>query len=301
MSLVTRLDQDKTFVLEVFYQAVAHAAECYPERIHWQVVGQGTLQEEFAERVDELRGENTVSHTGWLQGEALRDAYCQSDAVIAPGRCALEAMSCGVPAIALGSKGYNGLVLGETWQQAVFSNFGGVGDKHEGYAEGAVGRDLDRLMGSRTERHQLGRFGRQVVRQCFNAGEMHRRLQGFYQLAVDAHRAAPRPLVPEAKFLELRLRDLKLEQPSPERLLITLHCEPAEGLQFAWYLLRNGKVMEKLMYRPEPYREIELLEPGSYRVRCFVRDESGRKAVFLSPKVEGPSGTKEAIQHNQDV
>ena len=31
----------------------------------------------------------------------------------------MEAMSCGVPAIALGSKGYNGLVDGENWQQDV--------------------------------------------------------------------------------------------------------------------------------------------------------------------------------------
>lgn len=286
VSLVTRLDHDKAFILDVFYQAVAHAAERYPGRIHWQVVGQGTLQEEFTERAEALRGKNSVSYSGWLQGEALRDAYCQSDAVIAPGRCTLEAMSCGVPAIALGSKGYNGLVDGETWQQAVFTNFGGVGDKHEGYAEGAVERDLARLMRSRGERRKLGSFGRQVVRQCFNANEMHQHLLGFYRLVVAAYKAAPRPKVAESEFLELRLRGLEQEQPSPGRLRITLHCEPAERLQYAWYLLRDDKVIEKLGYQPEPSREMALPEQGRYRVRCFVRDAEGRKIAVLSPVVE---------------
>ncbi|WP_334064980.1 glycosyltransferase family 4 protein [Limimaricola cinnabarinus] len=198
ISLVTRLDQDKAFILEVFYKALEHAAVYYPSRIHWQVVGQGTLQESFAEQMEARRGENTASYTGWLQGEALRDAYCKSDAVIAPGRCALEAMSCGVATIALGSKGYNGLVDGMIWQQAVFSNFGGVGDS---YVEGSVERDLDRLIASRAERRRLGGFGQQVVRQFFNARDFHQRLLNFYQLAVAAHRDAPRPTVPEAELL----------------------------------------------------------------------------------------------------
>lgn len=292
VSLVTRLDRDKAFILEVFYQAVVHAAARYPGRIHWQVVGQGTLEEAFAERVEALRGENSVSYTGWLQGEALRDAYCASAAVIAPGRCTLEAMSCGVPAIALGSKGYNGLVDGENWQLAVFTNFGGVGEKQAGYVEGSVERDLDRLMRSRAERRRLGRFGRQVVRQCFNAGEMHRRLLGFYQLAVAAYRAAPRPPVDESAFLELRLRGLAQHRPSPETLTIRLECEPADDLQFAWYLLRDGKVVEKLGYAPKPHREIALPGPGRYRVRCYVRDSEGGKIAFLGPEVEGPGDAR---------
>nr|WP_276316653.1 glycosyltransferase family 4 protein [Halomonas flagellata] len=288
VSLVTRLDLDKAFILDIFYQAVAHAAERYPGRIHWQVVGQGKLWEAFAERVEALRGENSVSYTGWLQGEVLRDAYCRSAAVIAPGRCTLEAMSCGVPAIALGSKGYNGLVDGENWQQAVFTNFGGVGEKQAGYKEGSVERDLDRLMRSRAERRRLGRFGRQVVRQCFNAREMHQRLLGFYRLAVAAYKTAPRPQVAEAEFLELRLRGLNQRQLSPDRLAVRLECEHAEELQFAWYLLRDGEVIEKLGYGPEPHREIPLPGPGRYRVRCYIKDGEGRKIAFLSPEVAGP-------------
>lgn len=286
VSLVTRLDQDKTFILEVFYQAVAHAAEHYPGRIHWQVVGQGTQLDAFAEKVEALRGENSVSYTGWLQDEALRDAYCQSDAVIAPGRCALEAMSCAVPAIALGSKGYSGLVGPETWQQAVFSNFGGVGNKHESYTAGAVEQDLDALMVPAARRRRLGRFGRQVVRQFFNAGQAHQRLLGFYTLAVAAHKAQPRARVPASEFVALRVRNLTLNQPDAHTLKLALDCEPAEGLRFAWYLRRNGKVIEKHRYQPEPQHTLTLPGPGHYQVRCFVQDEEQRKFSFLSPVVE---------------
>lgn len=286
VSLVTRLDQDKAFILEVFYQAVAHAAEHYPGRIHWQVVGQGTQQDAFAKRVEALRGDNSVSYTGWLQDEALRDAYCASDAVIAPGRCVLEAMSCAVPAIALGSKGYSGLVGPTNWQQAVFTNFGGVGNKHDSYTPGAVEHDLDTLMASAVQRRRLGRFGRQLVRQFFDAGQAHRRLLGFYTLAVAAHRAQPNAPVPAHEFLELRLRGLTLNQPNRHTLQLEVLCEPMDGLRFAWYLLRNGEVIEKHRYQPETRHTLTLPGPGRYQVRCFIRDEHSHQHSFLSPAVE---------------
>ncbi|MDN6315601.1 MAG: glycosyltransferase family 4 protein [Halomonas sp.] len=294
VSLVTRLDQDKAFILEVFYQAVAHAAEHYPGRIHWQVVGQGTQEQAFAEKVETLRGDNSVSYTGWLQDEALRDAYCRSDAVIAPGRCALEAMSCAVPAIALGSKGYSGLVDSSTWQQAVFTNFGGVGNRHESYTAGAVEQDLDSLMVSAAQRRRLGRFGRQVVRQFFDAGQMHKRLLGFYTLAVAAHQASPREALPSEGVLELRLRDLKVHQPDRHTLQLEVLCEPVDGLSFAWYLLRVGdagtanETLEKHPYRPDAQHTLTLPGPGRYQVRCFVQDNARHKHSFLSPIVKVP-------------
>ncbi|MFD1215446.1 glycosyltransferase family 4 protein [Microbulbifer celer] len=288
ISLVTRLDHDKAFMLEIFYKAVAHAAERYSGRIHWQVVGQGTLQEELTQCVEQLRGDNSVSFTGWLEGEALRDAYQQSDAVIVPGRCALEAMSCGVPAIALGSKGYSGLVAPDTWQQAVYTNFGGVGDKADGYSAGAVERDLDTLMTSARNRRRLGLFGRRITQQLFNPNKAHLHLLGFYRLVVEAHKADPRAPVPRSEFLELRLRGLDVARQRPDLLVLGHRCERPETLSFAWYLFRDGEVVEKFMYRPEPQREISLPGPGRYEVRCFVQDEHKRRVSFIGAEVVLP-------------
>lgn len=286
ISLVTRLDSDKTFILDIFYQAVAYAAEVYPGRIHWQVVGQGTQEQTFFEKVEALRGKNTVSYAGWLQNEALRDAYCISDAAIAPGRCALEALSCGVPVIALGSKGYNGIVGSETWQEAVFSNFGGVGNKHEGYIAGAVEQDIDLLMISADYRHDLGTFGRQLVHQFFNADDIHQRLFGFYNLAIASYKAKPRDTVSKSDFLALRLRNLKLERLDSKTLRLTMLCEPLKGLKFAWYLIRDDKVVEKYMYKLEPTHTINLVNAGRYQVRCFVQDEKKRKLSVYSPIID---------------
>lgn len=294
VSLVTRLDNDKAFILETFYQAVAHGAEHYPGRIHWQVVGQGRLQAEFTERVEALRGENSVSHTGWLQGEALRDAYCRSDMAMVAGRCALEALSCGVATIALGCNGYVGLVDGDSWQQAVFSNFGEMGDKQKESVEGALERDLSRVMASRAQRRRLGSFGRKLVRQFFDAGQMHRRLLGFYTLAVAAQQASPREALPSEGVLELRLRDLKVHQPDRHTLQLEVLCEPVDGLSFAWYLLRVGdagtanETLEKHPYRPDAQHTLTLPGPGRYQVRCFVQDNAKHRHSFLSPIVKVP-------------
>nr|WP_298249115.1 glycosyltransferase family 4 protein [uncultured Halomonas sp.] len=290
VSLVTRLDKDKAFILETFYQAVAHAAEHYSGRIHWQVVGQGTLQEAFAERVEALRGENSVSYTGWLQGEALRDAYCRSDMAMAAGRCALEALSCGTAVVALGANGYVGLVNGDTWQEAVYTNFGEMGGKQQDQLEGALAQDFSRMMASKAQRRRLGHFGRQLVRQFFDAGQMHRRLLGFYHLVVAAYQTQPRAPVPASEFLELRLRGLTQHRPEPYTLALEHQCEPLEGLSFAWYLYRNGKVIEKHRYRPEPRHRLTLPGPGRYKVRCFVKDEQGHKISLYGPEVEVGEG-----------
>jgi len=285
ISLVSRLDQDKAFILEVFYHAVAHAAKRYPGKICWEVVGQGTLQEEVLQRVDELRGTNRVNFSGWLQDEALRDAYRRSDAVIAPGRCALEAMSCGVPAIALGSKGYSGLVGPETWQHAVYTNFGGMGDKAKGYAPGSIEQDLDTLMVSAQSRRFLGRFGRRITQQFFKANDAHQRLLRFYRLVVEANKANPRVPVLRSEFLELRLQGLDVCRPKPNLLVLEHHCDRPKSLSFAWYLSRDDEVIEKFMYQPEPRREILLPGPGRYQVRCFVQDEQKRRISFIGANV----------------
>ncbi|MHC9037379.1 hypothetical protein ACYTTR_16790 [Cobetia marina] len=132
----------------------------------------------------------------------------------------------------------------------------------------------------------LGSFGRQVVRQCFNAGEMNRRLLDFYQLAVAAYRVSARGKVNESDFLELRLRGVTLEQPHTRSLRLSWTCEHADGLHFAWYLLCDGEVIEKHPYTPSPQHTLVLPGPGRYQVRCFVRDEAGRKVSVMSETVD---------------
>jgi hypothetical protein len=96
-------------------------------------------------------------------------------------------MSCGLPAIAVGSKSYVGLVQPGTWLQAVYSNFGGVGNRHEDYNPSKVHQDLDQLLTSESYRTRLGVFGAQIVQQFFDAQQVHEQLLGIYRLAIQSH------------------------------------------------------------------------------------------------------------------
>lgn len=285
ISLVTRLDQDKAFILDIFYQVVAYAAERYSGAIHWQVVGQGTLQSAFVERVETLRGLNSVSYTGWLQEEALRDAYCQSDAVIAPGRCALEAMSCGVPAIALGSKGYIGLVDSKRWQEAIYCNFGGVGNKHDNYEQGTIERDLDTLLISEEVRSDLGAFCADVVRRFFCPLSSNLALLSLYETVIQARQLNPRKPVAENTFLQMLILGVVVNRLEPDLLNIEVQCRGSKKLKFAWYVSESGNVINKGSYRVDPVTNIRLSGNGKYQVRCFVKDDSGNKISFIATSV----------------
>ncbi len=187
VALVSRLDKDKDFILDVFADAVKYAAKHYSGKLTWVVVGDGTQTEAFRARLEAVRGGNAIEFRGWLEGEALRSAYQSSDFVFAPGRCALEAMSCGVPAIAVGSKSYCGLVNANTWQQCVYSNFGGVGNQHEDYKSEMVQRDMDSLLASKSYRAGLSAFGIKIIQQFFDSQKVHEQLLGIYRLAIVSH------------------------------------------------------------------------------------------------------------------
>ncbi|WP_179888389.1 glycosyltransferase [Marinobacter sp. LV10MA510-1] len=75
VALVSRLDKDKAFILDVFADAVEYAGTHYVGKVAWVVVGDGTHSDEFRTRLGALRGDNTLEFSGWLEGEALRDAY----------------------------------------------------------------------------------------------------------------------------------------------------------------------------------------------------------------------------------
>lgn len=292
ISLVTRLDQDKAFILDIFYQVVAYAAERYSGAIHWQVVGQGTLQSAFVERVETLRGLNSVSYTGWLQGESLRDAYCQSDAVIAPGRCALEAMSCGVPAIALGSKGYIGLVDSKRWQEAIYCNFGGVGNKHDNYEQGTVERDLDILLASEEVRSDLGALCADIVRRFFCPLSSNLALLSLYETVIQARHLNPRRPVAENTFLQMLILGVVANRLEPDLLSIEVKCREIKKLKFAWYLIESGNVIDKSPYQVDPVTNIRLPGNGKYQVRCFVKDDSGNKISFITASVTLDDGAR---------
>lgn len=183
ISLITRLDKDKDFIIQLFYKALKYTSEEYKQKIKWTIVGTGTEQNIMQEKVNEItNGEQQVDFVGWKTGKKLSNYYNKSDIVIAPGRCALEAMSCGKPVIAIGSKKYNGLVTKENWTQGVYTNFGGFGYKMDDYIEGSIENDLQKVISDEALRNELGQLGITITDLFYNETEINKKIVGIYNV-----------------------------------------------------------------------------------------------------------------------
>lgn len=183
ISLVTRLDKDKEFIIQLFYKALKYTAEHYQEKVTWTVVGDGTELEEVQKNSLAITsGSQQVQFVGWKTGENLKSSYISSDIVIAPGRCALEAMACGKPVIAIGSKKYNGLVDYDSWMKGVYTNFGGLGNKMDDYVEGEIERDLKKVIEGSSLREELGALGVFITDRFYNEDKINDKIIDLYEI-----------------------------------------------------------------------------------------------------------------------
>ncbi len=108
-----------------------------------------------------------------------------ADLVIATGRTAMEAMSCGKPVIACGIKGYIGTLTVNNMAQAIRSGFG----DHSGVRPMRVGvlvADLEKLMRGSSTLRALGNYGRSVVKQRFAHEIVARRWLRIYRELQEA-------------------------------------------------------------------------------------------------------------------
>jgi glycosyltransferase involved in cell wall biosynthesis len=280
ISLVSRLDIDKSFILDVFIDAVKYVETATKQSIHWLIVGDGSGKKDLTNKMGEICKRSTFEFTGWLEGERLHSTYRKSDVVIAPGRCALEAMACARATIALGSKGYVGLISAENWQQGVYSNFGGLGQKSETYREGLIERDLDALLSSPQARKDSGRLGFKVIELFYNECNINNELINLFKLVSDVGLIKPPVKARKCDFLELYVTGSNVVAAN-NKIKLSCDCKDGETLEYAWYILLNGSVIEKISYSERSDVEISLSEPGDYKFRCYIRNNEGKKISFL--------------------
>lgn len=180
----SRLDADKLFILDVFLDALKdERVKSLP--IDWIVIGDGTQREKYEARYEEaLAGTGQrMEWLGWLNQEELPQAMRRADFIIAPGRSALEAMAVGKPTIAVGSKGYQGLVTPETWQSIAGTNFGGIGTKYDGYTSGQIGDEILRLV-DESFRREIASFSVKLVDEHFRDEQSQRQLVELFQAVM---------------------------------------------------------------------------------------------------------------------
>lgn len=183
ISLITRLDKDKDFIIQLFYEALKFTSEKYTEKVKWTIVGDGSERELMETMSDSItKQKQIVEFVGWKQGKELLRNYQDSDIVIAPGRCALEAMSCGKPVIAIGSKKYNGLITQDNWTKGVYTNFGGFGNKMDDYMKGSIEKDLESVILDEKLRSNLGKMGVTITDLYYNEDDINNKIFGVYNI-----------------------------------------------------------------------------------------------------------------------
>lgn len=183
ISLVTRLDKDKEFIIKLFYEALSFTNENYKSEVNWTIVGTGTELEKIKKEVLTItQAKHKVNFVGWQTGKKLKTYYQKSDIVIAPGRSALEAMACGKPVIAIGSKKYNGLVTKNNWLEGVYSNFGGFGNKFDDYVRGTIEKELEILIENQQIRKDLGKLGLLITEQFYDERVINGKIVALYDI-----------------------------------------------------------------------------------------------------------------------
>jgi len=186
---VSRLDADKRFILDVLSETWEEVRRARAFDIAWWVAGDGSLRSEVeaaADDVNSAAGREIIHFLGWQSELGLAVLYNNCDLAIAPGRSALESMACARPVIAIGSKGYVGLIDDDRALEGVYGNFGGLGRKHETYQPGSMFEDTDSIIYDDEELARLGRLSLAIVNAFYRQADLDVALLRQYEVLADS-------------------------------------------------------------------------------------------------------------------
>jgi len=121
----SRMSWEKADICEQLIHGISSLRLSGLSDCHLMIVGGGKrerLIEQLAREHNELFGADFIHFFGEVDN--IHTYYAASDLVIGTGRIALEAMACCRPLIAVGSRGYLGLIRSEVWPEAWKTWFG---------------------------------------------------------------------------------------------------------------------------------------------------------------------------------
>jgi glycosyltransferase involved in cell wall biosynthesis len=286
ITFVTRFDADKQFILDVGLEAIKWSSSSH-EKIFWQFIGDGNLLSDFKEKVRSLINKSDFAFSGWLTNDELAEKYRESYVVIGPGRCAIDALACGSPVIAIGSKGYIGLIDETSWFNGVYSNFGGVGSRHKSYESGSISKDLNRLLTMSGYSKYLGELGPRLAKTFFNTEEINTKLINLYGLS--ACRALGSENNSENKELwhpKHGLIRIELCVIGSSEVSVEIIHSRVDSYSFAWYEYTNDNISHTHNYTGCPIKVFSFGKAGKYAIRCFLKDKHDSKISFMIVEVE---------------
>jgi glycosyltransferase involved in cell wall biosynthesis len=143
--LVTRLDEDKRFILDSVADAWRAMTEDGTHDVAWIVAGDGTQRdalERTANELSERAGRRLAAFAGWVDDESRALLYSACQMAVGPGGVPPEAMGCETPVLALGKQRSEGVISGERFFTAEYTNFGEYGTARPRVVPGALWDEL---------------------------------------------------------------------------------------------------------------------------------------------------------------
>ena len=159
------------------------------------IVGDGRARSTVAERAamaNAAAGRQVVLLTGEIADP--RPAYAAADVVVGQGGSALRGMAFGKPLVVVGEVGFSELLTPDSAPTFLRQGWYGVGPGSLGAGVPALRLAMERLIGSRELRLQLGAFGHQLALDRFSLHHAARVQESVY-LAAAQDRVALGPFV----------------------------------------------------------------------------------------------------------
>ncbi|MED3125315.1 triple tyrosine motif-containing protein [Bacillus wiedmannii] len=80
------------------------------------------------------------------------------------------------------------------------------------------------------------------------------------------------------------ISEVKIDKANERTLKVDVKAK-GEDLNYAYYIYKEEKIVEKIWYRPDSFLTYEVKEPGKYKVRVFAKDKNKKKKDTFTNEV----------------
>ena len=180
---VSRLDRDKRLAVEAAMAAVAGIFPRLPQ-VRLRILGHGRQYGKIkkkARAINSAAGRDIIAVAGWA--DDLAGPIAAADVVLGVGRCVLEAIACGRPALVVGNEKIGGLVTEENFLSLQKANFSGRGASLPTCSENLIS-ELDKVSAGVVFDKQI----RALAHAGHDAGKLARQIREIYLELTEGRR-----------------------------------------------------------------------------------------------------------------
>ncbi|CAM3564363.1 glycosyltransferase [Marinicrinis lubricantis] len=180
-----RLTWEKAEICSDILRAVCEMNLVPTRNVYLMIAGGGLRQSDIERQIEEIHHafkSNSIVYCGEVLN--IHSYYHASDVVIGTGRIALEAMSCGSPFIAVGSKGEVGIVRPEVYSEAWNNWFGDHGAKQM-WSVGRISNQIQEALSMNDkDRMHLVQRNKQWVANHFHITPITKKINDLYRSLI---------------------------------------------------------------------------------------------------------------------